>query len=364
MGFSWNLRKCQDGDEQAIFELLNAAFGKWHSLEYWEWWYKKNPAGSPVIWLAEYENKIIGHYGIIPKRMKVGNSYMTGSFSCDAATHPEFQGRGVFSSVVNRCYIDAAENDIPLTCGFANVHLGPTYKRYEWRGNICFIDTLIKVLNWEPLLIRYIHNKFLVHAAAQVLEKIHRSRSVNESLKIERISRFDERINRFWSEISRQFEILVIRDQRYLNWRYVEHPEKDYTIYIAVKDHRILGYCVLSEEQGENLRRGYIVDILGFQNHCNVVNYLLHRAIKYFEEHNVDIVKCSMLEKHPYKSIFKKAGFVTYPRHRLALYATINLKGSRIDEKAAYSQALILSQNHFLKEKRNWFMMHGDSDLI
>jgi len=81
MGFSWNLRKYRNGDEQAIFELLNIAYGKWHSLEYWKWKYKKNPAGSPIIWLAEHNNKIISHYGIIPIRMKVGNTYMTGSFS-------------------------------------------------------------------------------------------------------------------------------------------------------------------------------------------------------------------------------------------------------------------------------------------
>ena len=373
MSVSWNLRKYKDGDEQKIFELLKTAFGGWHSLEYWKWWYKKNPAGSPIVWLAEHDKKIIGHYGIIPMRMKVGNTYMTGSFSCNAATHPKHQGKGVFSSIVNRCYLDAAENNIPFTYGFANTNLGPTYKRYEWRGHICFMDHLVKVLDWETLLSRYIHNKFLVRVAAQMLGKIPKSRaraksnSVNESLKIERIGCFDERINKFWEEISKHFRIIVIRDQSYLNWRYIDHPEYEYTIYIAVKDNRILGYIVLGARQYENLRMGIIVDILGFQNHCNVVGYLIQRALKFFEEHDVDLVDCMISEKHPYKAILRKAGFFTIPRFipssLLALYATINLRGSSIDEKAAYLQALLLSQNYFFLEKKNWFMMYGDGNV-
>jgi len=360
MGFSWNLRKYRDGDEQAIVELLNIAFGRWHSLEYWKWRYKKNPAGSPIIWLAEHDNKIIGHVAIIPMRMKVGNAYMTGSMSVNGATHPQYQGKGVFSSIVNRCYPDVAENDIPLTYGTANIRLGATYKRYEWRGHICFLVNLMKVLNWKPLLSKHIRSEFLVRAGAHMLGKICRSGSANGSLKIERITRFDERINRFWEEISKHFKIIVKRDERYLNWRYVEHPEDEYAIYTAVKDHRILGYCVLSEEQHENMRYGFIVDILGFQNHSNVVGCLIQRALKCFKEHDVDEVSCTLSEKHPYAAIFRKAGFIAHPRPKRALHVSINLRGSSIDEKAAYEQALILSQNDFLKEKRNWFLMSGD----
>ncbi len=360
MGSSWNLRKYRDGDEQAIVELLNIAFGRWHSLEYWRWRYKKNPAGSPIIWLAEHDNKIIGHFAVIPIRMKVGNAYMTASMSVNAATHPQYQGKGVFSSIVNRCYLDVAENDIPLTYGTANIRLGPTYKRYEWRGHICFMVPMIKVLDWQPRLSRYIHNKFLTRAAAYVLGKICRTRSTNGSLKIERISRFDERINGFWEEISKHFRIIVKRDQRYLNWRYADYPGSKYTIYTVVKDHRILGYCVLSEEQHENMRYGLVIDILGFQDHYNAVGYLIQRALKCFKEHDVDEVICVLSEKHPYTAIFRKAGFITHPRPTRALHASINLRGSSIYEKAAYEQALTLSQSSFLKEKRNWFMMSGD----
>jgi len=91
--------------------------------------------------------------------------------------------------------------------------------------------------------------------------------------------------------------------------------------------------------------------------------------LKYFEEHDIDIVGCTMAERHPYKTPFMKAGFIAYPLRmsgypltKSALYCTVNLQGPSIYDKVAYQQALTLSQNPFFKEKQNWIMMSGDGD--
>lgn len=344
-----NFRKYQDGDESGIVELLNAAwkarYGRWHGLEYWQWKYKGNTAGSPVIWLAENNNKIVGHYSVIPMVMKVGNAYTTGSFSGDAATHPRYQGKGVFSTIVNKCYMDVAQNDIPVTYGFANPELGPIYKRYERMGHICFMTRMIRLMNEKPIPTKHVRKKPPI------------------GLKIETIDRFDQRINGFWNGVSHNFTIIVRRDQEYLNWRYIDNPEKKYTIYTALKDDRILGYCVLTEIRRRDLSLGVIVDILGFQDGCNAVGCLVESALRSFTEHGVDAAVCSFSEKHPYEETFRRAGFIPHPRRRHALYAAINLRGSPIEEKVVYSQALTLSQNPFFKKKRNWFMAFGDGDL-
>ena len=359
MPLPWILRRYRDGDEQAILELLNTAFGKWHSLKYWKWWYTQNPAGSSVIWLAECDHKIIGHYGIVPITMKVGDAYVTGSFACDAAVHPDYQGKGLFSSIVNRMCLDAAENCIPLTYGFANTNSGPTYRRYERMGHVCFMIRMIRILDWEPLLSRLIRNECLAGTAATALRKLRRPESARASFAVETLSRFDERIDELWETLSNSYKLIVRRDLLYLNWRYVAHPEKDYTIYAAVKDHRILGYCILAREQRQNLRLGVVVDILG---RPNVVDYLIRTAVQRFEQQGVHAVSAMMSERHPYTALFRRAGFIMQRPRNPALYVAINLPCSPIDEKEVYSQSLLLSQNRLLKEKSNWFMMSGDSD--
>lgn len=365
MSFFWNLREYRDGDEHAIVELLKTTLLGWrscaHAVEYWRWKYWRNPAGSPVIWLAEHNNRVIGHYGIIPVRMKVGNSYVNGSVSCDGAVHPTYQGKGIFSSIVNRCYLDVAKKGIPLTYMFPRVRLGPTYKRFEWRGHICFLVNMIKVLNWSSVLGKTVLRGLPKGNAVSTLAKIGRHGPVNGCSKIERLSHFDERVDRFWRKISRRFEIIVKRDQAYLNWRYVANPSQEYALYAAVKDFEILGYCALRCEQYKGLLVGSIADIIGFQDDYDVVRHLIWTAFEHFKERRVDVISCNMPEKHPYRLDFMKLGFFPKPRPRCAICATINLPGSCINEKMAYSQALLLSQSQLLKKKEDWFMMIGDA---
>jgi GNAT superfamily N-acetyltransferase len=364
MTYPWVVRGYRTGDERGIADLLDAAFPsrKWRSLEYWRWKYMKNPAGSPVICLAECDERIIGHYAITPMRMKLGNLEIMGSCSCDAATDPKYQGQGVFSSIVNRAYLEAARKGFAVTYGFSSTHLGPTYKRYEHKGQICSMVRTINVFDWKPLLTRHVGHNFLAKAVAAVLQKSRRPRPLGDGLAIERNKRFDERADAFWEKVSHHFRMIVRRDQRYLNWRYVDHPEEDYTIFTAVEDDIILGYCVLSQERWDDVNVGLIVDLLGLQDDRNVVGGLIDRALDYFEEQSVDAATSLLSEQHPYMPFFRRVGFITYPRHRLALHVSVNVAGSPMDEKGVYSQALLLSQNRFLKEKGNWFMMYGDGD--
>jgi hypothetical protein len=221
---------------------------------------------------------------------------------------------------------------------------------------------MTKVLDSDPLLARYIGSKALVHTADARLRRMRTPRYSTKEFTVETISRFDGRINAFWEEISPHFKILTRRDQRYLNWRYASHPERKYTIYAAVRDHRILGYCVLAQHQLEDLKLGLIVDVLGFQDHRNIVACLIDRAVGCFQHENVQGVTCMISEQHPYRSLLTKAGFIAHPRPNRALKVSINLRGAPADEKEVYSQALLLSQNPLLKVKRNWFMMYGDGD--
>ena len=362
----FTLRRYENGDEWAIVALLKAAFGKWHTLNYWRWMYQKNPAGKPIIWVAQHGKTIIGHHAIIPVRMKTARANMMGSQGVNAATHPSYQGRGVFSSIVARCHRDAGNHNLPLTFGFSKKRIEPILKKYARRVHIGSMVSMVKVLNWKPLLARYVPCDALLRTANSSFRKTTRLKSVSprgkENLEIERISRFDERINRFWNAIWRNFQIIVIRDQEYLNWRYPDNPEGNYVIYVASKNKRILGYCVLKEDHREDMTVGLIVDILGFQNGKKVVSCLIQTAVEHFQKRNVDLVVCMMSEKNPYEAAFMKAGFIESPFRRMALTCTINLPGEANNRRVTSDRALILSQGSFLKEKKNWFMMFGDSN--
>lgn len=218
---------------------------------------------------------------------------------------------------------------------------------------------MIKVLNWGSLLARYLGRESLTKATAP--QRMQRIEPARGDLTIGAVSRLDERLDELWQHVSRNFRIIVKRDQEYLSWRYTSNPVAEYTVLTVEKDNRILGYSVLTEERWHNLRFGRIVDLLGFKDRRNVLDHLVHSAVESFKERGADVVTCAMSEEHPYTPVLRRAGFITHPRHmNRALYAAINLRGLATDEREVYTQTLRLSQSDFLRKKSNWFMMQGD----
>jgi hypothetical protein len=364
----FTLRRYDGGDETAIVALLKSAFGVWHSLNYWRWMYKKNPAGKPIIWIAQNGKTIIGHHAIIPVRMKVADENLTGSQGVNAATHPSYQGQGVFSSIAAGCIRDACIHNIPLTFGFSRKSIEPILKRHARRVHICFMVSMVRALNRRSLPARHVPSDILIQTANFALRKLVRFESVcareKKDLEIQRISRFDRRVTRFWNEISRNFQIIVIRNQEYLNWRYADNPEGNYVIFVASKNKRILGYIVLKEDHREDRTLGLIVDILGFQNREKVVSCLIQTAVEYFQKRDADLVLCMISETNPYKAAFTGAGFVKSPFRRMTLTCTTNLPADAGSKRVTSEQVVTISQNSFLREKKNWFMMFGDSNWI
>ncbi len=135
-------------------------------------------------------------------------------------------------------------------------------------------------------------------------------------------------------------------------------------IYIAGEKKNILGYCVLREDHQKDMTLGLIVDIMGFQNGRKVVSCLIQTAVEYFQKRNMDLVVCMMSEKNPYAAAFMKAGFIESPFRRIALTCTMNLLCEANDRRVTSDRALNLPQSSFLKEKKNWFVMFGDSNWI
>ena len=80
---AWSIRQYREGDEYQI-NKMRAAIGGWGKggsidLAYWRWKFKKAPAGSSIIFVAANKNRIIGHYAIIPIKMKIFGESLLGS---------------------------------------------------------------------------------------------------------------------------------------------------------------------------------------------------------------------------------------------------------------------------------------------
>jgi len=353
------IRAYKEGDEEKILELHKAVHPeRKYDKELWmEWWhrmYKENPAGAGKVWLAEDDGKIVGQYALIPIVINIKSETITGAQSVDTMTHPDYRYRGIFESLARKTYIEAAKEGIYIVYGFPNKISHPGFiKKLSW-FDVAAMQVVFKPLNWTNTLKIRIKNKFLLKLGGiggnlvdKIFYRAKRAPAV-EGLTIAQVSSFDERINELWARVSSQYQIMVVRNKDYLNWRYCAVPGVNYSIYIAEKAGQICGYLVLRCMQREQIEAGIIFDIIAQSG--DTARYLVSKAIEHCKQEKVDLIYYSTIANKAYIRAFRKNGFISVPF----------IKGGRF---CAYSSASHISRE-FLRDPQNWLVQLGDSDIV
>jgi hypothetical protein len=102
-------------------ELLNLVFGKnSFSSNFLRWLYHENPNGNIFGCDAYYKEKLVGHYATIPVYYFCGNKSVKGLLSLNTATHPNFQGMGIFTRLAKFTYDEAQKEGYNFVIGVSN----------------------------------------------------------------------------------------------------------------------------------------------------------------------------------------------------------------------------------------------------
>ncbi|RCV66160.1 Acetyltransferase (GNAT) domain-containing protein [Methanophagales archaeon] len=365
----WTIRAYENGDEIGIFELANAVHpdrkydrGKW--MSWWRWKYGDNPAGRSRFLVADHDGKIVGMRPFILVKMQIADETVMASQNTDLKTHPRYRRQGIFSTLEKNSFSQLKEEEICLTYSFPNVSSYPGYMNTGLFTDICALKTLIKPLNLRNALKKRIKNNCLLNictiTGSIFIAIFYRTKKSPEikGLTISKIVSFDNRINDFWNNISSDYKIIVVRNQEYLNWRYINRPDRNYTIYLAEEEGVICGYMVLRCVKEQDLSSGYIIDIIAPLDRSEVIHSLLSEAIKYFKEERVDVILCTMIVDKIFYKIFRKNGFISThfistisKRFRIGSEHIVRINSPKVSET-------------YLKDPKNWFVQLGDSDFI
>ncbi len=336
----WSVRKYRKEDKEQLFELYKDVWSQESaelSKRKWNWKFEDNPNNPKegyFIRVLEYKGKIAGFIAGISTRLLIKGKIYQMPWLIDLMTHPKYRGRGFL-------LIKKALEDNSLIVGFPNETAYLLWKKmYGAEPHLSFIPLMKRPLNLNKIM--FIKNKLIIRLLCRPLFEFIFNPKKCPDITITQIPSFDTRIDEFFNQISKNFNAISIRDMRHLNWRFVNCPDVQYTIFLSEKEKDISGYIVLRVHQNT----GYIVDFLakkeGFES-------LLWQAIRYFREQKVNSICCLEPKDAFYLKTLKKCGFFT--RKQYSVYRFIGRS--------------ILSDipMEFLREPKNWFLTLGDSDL-
>jgi len=314
---------------------------------------------------AEIDGKIVGHMSLICIPIKIENRTIKGSQAVDLAVHPSYRGRGIFIMIGQKLMEEAAKRNILISYGIPNEPAYRGHLKYRW-FLASHISVLVKPIT-KKALIAFILSRilnFLMNPSSESKSKllglmrnlkaqIHRKSNSNtlhfHIYKIINVNSFDHRFDKFWKEVQNQHTFIIVKNAKYLNWRYFNKPNTKYSVLAAVREGDVDGFIVLTFDTYSMLKRGYIVDLLAKSE--DVIDYLLRSALKYFAEEHVDLIICWTMEGHLLYNRLLKKGFVQDHFNSQKLICRINTDDSVLKENL----------RKFVKE---WYFMMGDSDII
>jgi len=358
------IRRFENSDVDSIVQLLELAYKNRFSREWWTCKYRLNPEGfwgeQGDIWVVERENELIGHWAVIPEKMKIGPKTLTVAQAVDAATHPEYRGRGIFKTLVKRVCADA-KNRYSFIYGYPDKIIHKSYLSMGWKD--FRLVEFYRFLDYDRPLRSLLTNRLLVWSGKALLRtlrtfeyispRIHLQEYKGTIVEFKKIERFPDEIDGFWRTARSEFEATIERTATFLNWRF-SRCFGNYLIYLArsVERGEIAGYMVLRKTKSANVENILdIVDLhaLPWEDKCILT--LVNEAVAICKEEGLDMIHCRFPRWHKYADILHRFGFVSMDRtFRLMNMFQPRLIFYNLDEKEE------------LPKTRQWFYTLADTD--
>jgi len=257
------IRPYRPGDEQRILETFNLVFrevcGEGYvdrTLEQWRWQYLQNPMGHRMSLAVAPDGTVVSQYAGVPVLADTPQGPQRFIHCVDSMTHPAWRGGlkrpGIFVitglpfSAHSRRIGDAVLYGFPVDVAF---RIGSRYLEYHFLRDIDFLIRDGELPAVPP----------------------------PNGLTLERVHEAPPDIGTLYDVVRRDKRLLLRRDWRYLQWRYVHNPQHaDYELWTARAGGVLRGFLVLKPGGGLVPGHATVADWMAAEHDTAATDALLH----------------------------------------------------------------------------------------
>jgi hypothetical protein len=247
---------CYEEVKEEFISAWCSSFDREIPVEIFNWLFGSSSRNRIFIARCQETKLIAGGYCLLPQKACI-RGQMQLSFLCNNVfTVPQFRTFNIFVKL-GRFALDRVSQDGSLAIGIPNKLALPGHKRVGWHMS-------------EPI-------KFVeINSDAIELKN-------NTDIDIQDINTSElSLISQFYSSVMDRMLFSIVKDERYIRWRYFERPEISRTYYRKkiLKKGKIVGYLILSYYHPGN--KLHIIDL------CTDSQDTLRYSLKF----------CNSLAKH------------------------------------------------------------------
>ncbi len=287
-------RAAEPGDRGAILALRARCFPEVdpekREPRFWEWEFRRSPAGAGHLFVGESDGRIISHFGFLPQRYIVDGAAQRAVMALEAMTDPEWRERGVYSRL-HAFAIEAVEHEYAFGTAYGiRPRTFPPLLRNGWTPRLK-VPVLVRPLSWRALVLRRAAREFEHHtclSGAETMAAIARE-CLGSAAHHERSAAF-------------------------LRWRYGESPAWRYDI--AMTDE---AYAVTRRTELRGVDALAVVEVAWRRGAAGEAKQLLRGVLHRAAEARVKVAAALITTTHPAFSLLLRLGFLPGP-HRFQFF--------------------------------------------
>ena len=130
------IREYREADEAAVLELLQASLGWVPNDQYarfFAWKHRENPVGHSPAWVAVDGERIAGFRIFLRWEYERDGAVVRAVRAVDTATHPDYQGRGIFSRLTLHAIEALKAEGVAFIYNTPNDSSRPGYLKMGWQ---------------------------------------------------------------------------------------------------------------------------------------------------------------------------------------------------------------------------------------
>jgi len=161
-------------------------------------------------------------------------------------------------------------------------------------------------------------------------------------------------VENLWNHLPLNHKISTVRDEKYIKWRFIKHPENNYKFLSARKSKELLGYFVFNIVKNDKVIEGRIVDYGIKENKKDVFLSLLLEALKSFKKEGCDLVSTWAFIQPQFQQVLDRCGFVRKSSFPYKIFTETNY----FVANKIVSNNLPINPMH----KKHWYITQSDQD--
>lgn len=130
------VRRAQPSDDDAVLELMATSLG-WSGDQpfaaLFRWKHLDNAFGRSPAWVAEADGRLAGFRTFMRWRFLRGGEPIAAVRAVDTATHPDFRGRGIFTSLTMQALEALRADGVAFVFNTPNDQSRPGYLKMGWQ---------------------------------------------------------------------------------------------------------------------------------------------------------------------------------------------------------------------------------------